>query len=468
MSSSGGKSAYEIASQPRTINKGGGRQWIHAVKITGNFQKIRNVVGIVLLLLFYVTPWLQINGKPFIKLSFLESSFVLFGNYILVYEFYHFVLLALLLVLTLFLASALVGRVWCGYACPQTIFIEQVLGAIETLCEGPAIKRLADRNKPLTANRIFRKTLKHILYVLISFTFAFTLVALFTGPELLLSWDHRGAMGAIGFLTALAWFNGAYWREQFCHIVCPYARFQSVMQDAQTITIGYDSGRGEPRGRKKETTTTGDCIDCGLCVRVCPSGIDIRQGAAQLECTACARCVDACDQVMTSLDRPKGLIRYDALEVFTDGIEKTPKRRIMRPRLVLYAVAWLVIFAVGLWQFINRSALHVNLLSISGSAPYFVAEGRVKNLGTLKIGNQGESADHYSVQILSDDQNTNADFKIETPTTLGPIAPGSEGGLPILISGVQTGVGSKLKLKITSENTGQSQVVQKKFVGPGG
>ena len=202
----------DLACQPNTIGRDGKRKWIYAVHPKGRWQVLRNFATLLLLILFYGTPWLTLNDVPFIRLSFLSSSFILFGNYILPHEIFHFVLLALLLVVTLFFASALIGRAWCGYACPQTIFIEQILGRIENFVEGSPAKRMLHDSKDLTLNIVLRKVIKHALFILVSLSFAFTLVAYFTGPEMLLGGTSPAALWAIGILTVIAWFNGGYWR----------------------------------------------------------------------------------------------------------------------------------------------------------------------------------------------------------------------------------------------------------------
>ena len=455
----------DLASQPRTINKGGGRRWIHAFAINGRYQRLRNVVASGLLLLFYATPWITVDGRPFIKLSFLSPSFVLFGNFILQHEIFRFVLLALLLVITLFAASALIGRAWCGYACPQTIFVEQIFGRIESLIEGPAAKRQVHENLPLNAVTLSKKVLKHLIFIAVSFSFAFTLVGIFTGTELLLSGENSASLWAVGILAAIAWFDGGYWREQFCHIACPYARFQSVMQDIQTRTIGYDVKRGEPRGRRKtegSDVATGDCIDCNFCVRVCPSGIDIRQGASQLECTACARCVDACDSVMKSLHRPVGLIRYDALGQFEP--EPVARGKLFRPRILIYGVLWLGLVVVGVWQFVNRDLHHVSLLNVKGAMPYFQSGGRVQNLLTLKVGNQDSKPAEFILSL--DAKNMEKGVRLESPAILGPIASGLEMSIPVLLSVDESQVGSEVFLEVKSKNTGRILRVKKVIAGP--
>lgn len=461
-----------IPDQPNTIGRGGRRKWIFPTEIQGKWQRLRLCSSGILLLILYATPWIKINNVPFIRLSFLSSSFILFGSHILMREFYHFALLALLLVLTLFIASTVIGRVWCGYACPQTVFIEQILGRVDRFFEGPAAKRKLNSQKPWTVELIVRRIAKLSVYALISFSFSFTLVAIFTGPEALLENGFHGGQWAVAVLTMIALFDAVYWREQFCHIACPYARFQGVMQDYATRTIGYDQSRGEPRSRLKHKHSdssdrdnkAGDCIDCGLCVRVCPSGIDIRQGATQLECIACARCVDACDVIMKNTGRPPGLIRYDALTVF-ETTDHPAKANILRPRVLIYASAWLLICGVGMWQFIHRHSFHVQILGTSGGRPWFVEGDRIKNLMSLKVGNQAAVPDRFEIELTG----TTADFhvKIESPHVIGPIMPGEELTIPLLISADrQIMTSPDESITIRSQSSGMSQTIKRHFVGP--
>jgi cytochrome c oxidase accessory protein FixG len=447
-------------SQPTTIAQGGARRWIHAAATHGRFTRLRIVSSATLLALFYATPWLEVGGLPVLRLSFLDGAFVMFGQRILIYEFHHFVLLALLLVLTLFAASALLGRVWCGYACPQTIFVEQILGRIESLFEGPAATRIAAQGKPLTLARALRKLGKQVAFLAVSASFAFTLVALFTGPWTLLEAPSRGSMIALCTLTALAWFDGAYWREQFCHIVCPYGRFQSVMQDAATRTIGYDAARGEPRRRGKSRDGAGDCIDCGLCVRVCPSGIDIRQGAHQLECIGCAKCVDACDDVMKNVGKAPGLIRYDAVAMFTP---EPPLRRppMLRPRIIVYGAIWILLFSVGLFGFLTRDRFHVSLLSPRGAAPYVVSGGRLKNIVLLKVGNQSNEPLAFGLALTGA-----PGVAIESGTRFGPVAPGEEASFPVLISAPLEAAGVEVTLELTTAGIPDVKRLSRRLVGP--
>jgi cytochrome c oxidase accessory protein FixG len=447
------------ASQPNTIRPGGGRKWIHAATVKGSWQRRRNVTALVLLLCFYAVPWLTIEGRPLVRLSFLDDVFFLLGQPILIYEFYHFVLLALLLVLTLFLASALFGRIWCGWACPQTIFIEHILMRIETLVEGPAAHRIALEGKPWTGAVAVKNIVKQVLFLVVSLSFAATLVALFVGPLRLLA-GHQSSWVAVFLLTGLAWFDGAWWREQFCHIVCPYARFQSVMQDAATRTVGYDLARGEPRGRGKNRDGKGSCIDCGLCTRVCPSGIDIRQGASQLECTGCTRCIDACDGIMKSIRQPTGLIRFDSVAFFEKSSGKSPP--ILRPRILAYAAGWIALTGIGIWLFLAREPFHVKQIATGHAKPYILAGDQVQNLFNLKIANQSGSEESYTLRLTEG----TAGLQIASPVTTGRAKPGQELTIPVLLVGAIADAGAKVKISVTAAGSQMTRIVERTFAGP--
>jgi cytochrome c oxidase accessory protein FixG len=483
--------SFEVPDQPLTIVQGGYRRWIFPQQISGKYQTLRNVSSVILLLILYSAPWLKIGGMPFIKLSFLSSSFVMFGSPILIYEFYHFGFLALLLVLTLFIASALWGRVWCGYACPQTVFIEQILGRIDEWIEGPSTKRVLAYGKPLTFERAVRKVLKQLTYGLVSFSFAFTFAAIFVGTDHLIQLESRGAWIAVALLTGLAWFNASFMREQFCHIICPYGRFQGVMQDQNSITIGYDYQRGEPRGRRASgsdiTSKKGDCIDCGLCKRVCPSGIDIRQGATQQECIACARCVDACDSVMMTLGRDPGLIRYDELRHFGSqsndqptpaqkstlnstliSASRTPSARaslLGRPRILIYSVAWVTLFSVGLYQFIYRSTFHVRVVPLPTSTPWIDDGQSITNIFALKIGNQSRDVSSYEIEL--DDSMIKAGTLIQSTPSLKLLTPGDVKTLPVSITAPK-GVkhGTRYQIKVRNPSTNDVLIVEKQWSAP--
>lgn len=434
----------EFSHKPNTIADGGKRIWIYPQEIAGRFMKVRTSISIALLLLFYILPWCTWHENPILRLSLSSGSFFFMGQQLFIYEFYHFILLFVLAALTLFLVSALFGRVWCGYGCPQTIFIEQVLRRIETWIEGPSHHRKMIDSKKLTANALLRKVLKQIAFAAVSLSFALTFTSFFTQPERVFTFASTEISVAVALLTALAWFDGAYWREQFCHIVCPYARFQSVVQSKSTVTIGYDKTRGEPRRRGKNRDGAGDCIDCGLCVRVCPSGIDIRQGVNQLECIACARCIDGCDSIMTSIGKPQGLIRYDSEARLSEG-SNPPRFAVFRRPEILGLIAVVVgIFILGVHELVHRKDFHFQLLTVPGT-PFVVDGDRVKNIYTLKVSNQS-SADAQLVVDLKDHSNSEA--KIESPTALGMVRQGEERVFPVLFSTARSTTAKTVTLQV--------------------
>lgn len=419
----------ETSHRPSTIAEGGSRIWIYPQDVNGLYSKIRVMVAIPLLLLFYVLPWSSWNGFPLLRLSLGERAFFFLGQPILIQEFYHFAFLFLLALLVLFLMSALWGRVWCGYGCPQTIFIEQVLRRIERWIEGPAASRKINDSKKRTPKQLAKKILKQFVFFLVSLSFGLTAVSYFAAPQIVFSFSSGAATVMVVLLTSMAWFDGAYWREQFCHLVCPYARLQSVMISKASKTIGYDSQRGEPRRKGKNREGAGDCIDCGFCVRVCPSGIDIRQGINQLECVACARCIDACDSIMASIEKPKGLIRYDSELNFENkdrGV--TFWSNFKRPRVLFLFVLCVTLFVSGLYGFIVRKEFHVQVLSVPG-VPFVLEGDKIKNIYTLKIGNQSRTEQSFVVTLK------NSKFaKIESPHELGLVPAGDERFFPLLIT----------------------------------
>lgn len=276
--------------------------------------------------------------------------------------------------------------------------------------------------------------LKQTIFFALSVLFAVTLVSYFTGPQMAFApGDYEPAtLVMVALLTGLAWFDGAYWREQFCVIACPYARFQSVMVDAQSLQVGYDLGRGEPRGKGTHALhkTLGDCIDCGLCQRVCPKGIDIRDGINQQECISCAKCVDACAGVMKSLGRSPGLIRYDTEARLSEKVKNKKPRwvSLLRPRVFVYVFLWLGLFGFGLAEFVNREPFHTRLITLPG-APLVVTESGIKNHFAVKIANQTAQPASFRLAVESP-----VSVHLESPGELRDVPAGDERTLPVLIS----------------------------------
>lgn len=372
-----------------TFGATGKRQMPRPTHVDGRFSRARRAVGLGLLLLFLFLPWIPIGGAPALFLNLREQRFHLLGLTFLPQDLWLIFFLISGLGFTLFALTALLGRVWCGWACPLTVFLDLVRRVERWLeGEGPAQKRL--ESEPWTLAEGVRRLLKHGAMAGLALLLAHGLLAYFVSLPGLFQMMHeppqahwRAFLG-VSTLGGVLWFNFAWFREQFCIVLCPYGRLQSVLTDEHSLVVGYDARRGEPRGKMADRRTAakgGDCVDCLKCVRVCPTGIDIRQGL-QLECIGCAACIDACDSVMTKLHRPKGLIRYDSMA----GL-KGEAKRVWRPRMALYLALGLLgvtalSFGISTLRFAN-----VSVTRMSGP-PYFVDGTQLRNQFLLRLVNK--------------------------------------------------------------------------------
>lgn len=350
------------------------------------------------LIAFYLSlPWFKVGGFPAVFLDVAERRFHLFGVTFAAQDMWLLFFVITGLGFSLFFITALLGRVWCGWACPQTVFLEHIYRRIERWTEGDAVKRRALRDAPLSAEKIFKRTLKHALYVLVSAVITHLFLAYYV--SLAEVWDmmrhapteHWGAFGFIAIATGILYFNFAWFREQLCIVICPYGRIQSALIDDHSLVIGYDAKRGEPRG-KAGTAEAGACVDCNRCVHVCPTGIDIRQGL-QMECIGCTACIDACDDVMVRLHRPKGLVRYDSQKAFTGS-----RTRWIRPRTVLYFVLLLAGASVASWAISTVKPANFGVTRMTG-APYIVDETSVRNQFLVRIVNKRNTPAQFVVRI---------------------------------------------------------------------
>jgi len=294
------------------------------------------------------------------------------------------------------------GRVFCGYVCPQTVFLEGLFRPIERLIEGSRQVRMRRNAGPLNFDKLWRKTLKHLVYVVMAFLVAHLILSYFVSLpgvyEMVLSRpsEHPEAFAWAGSLTLVLYLIYSWFREQLCLIVCPYGRLQSVLTDRDTIVIGYDAKRGEPRG-KASNASAGDCVDCKRCVVVCPTGIDIRNGL-QIDCVGCARCVDACDEVMIKLKRPTGLVRYDSMHGFAGE-----KRQLWRPRLMLYAVLGAVGLFVMSFAISTKADFEANVLRLPG-APYTVQDEMIRNGFQIHLVNKDAEARTFEISGIAANQ----------------------------------------------------------------
>ncbi len=392
-------------SSPKVIQMYEARQEIYPREVKGRFNSWRWVCLWLTQLVFYGLPWMTWNGRQAVLFELVARKFYLFGVVLWPQDFIYLALLLIVCAYSLFLVTAVAGRVWCGFACPQTVYTEMFLW-IERKTEGGRSARIAlDRQGP-SLNKLARKGSKHLLWGLLALWTGFTFVAYFTPMTVLLREAGTRAFGSwelfwILFYALATYGNAGWLREQVCKYMCPYARFQSAMFDKDTLIITYDSKRGEPRGAisKADTTPKGDCIDCSLCVQVCPTGIDIRKGL-QYECIGCAACIDACDMVMTKVERPLGLIRYSTDNAM--ALSLSPKeiaKRAFRPRVMVYsAILWLIIAATAV-ALLTRTPLKLDVLRDRGSMGREVEEGAIENVYRLQVMNTSEKGHHYRISV---------------------------------------------------------------------
>ncbi len=381
-----------------SINPDGTRNAIHPADVRGRFQVRKNVLWVLLIAVYLVVPWLRIDGVPVLLLDLPNRHFYLLGHTFNAQDFWYAFFFITGLGFSLFVAAGLYGRVWCGYACPQTVFLEGVFRRVERWIEGPPAARAKLDKAPLRA-RFWRRGAKMVVFLAIAAVITHSFLGYFVRVEELVSAvtsspaQHPFAFAFVVVATGILFVNFTWFREQLCIVVCPYGRLQGALYDADTVVVGYDQRRGEPRG-PAGAQGAGDCVDCFRCVAVCPTGIDIRNGT-QLECVGCANCIDACDDVMTKLGRSKGLVRYDSQRGFESGV-----RRFFRGRVVLYAALMLLGIGVMSLAFTQRHPFEANLQRAVGSA-YRIVDGRVHNVFDLYVINKRPGPRRFRVLVKS-------------------------------------------------------------------
>jgi cytochrome c oxidase accessory protein FixG len=377
--------------------------------VKGSFASLRKLAVIVLLGLYYLLPWLSWGGHQSVLFDLPARKFYILG---LTFWPQDFIFLALMLIiagLSLFFVTAVAGRLWCGYACPQTVWTEVFLW-MERWVEGDRNKRIKLDASPWNANKILRKSSKQVLWIGFALWTGFTFVGFFTPirglGQSVISFQLGGwETFWLLFYSFATYGNAGILREQVCKYMCPYARFQSAMFDKDTLVIAYDETRGEPRGgrSKKDNPAEknlGDCIGCTLCVQVCPTGIDIREGL-QIECIACAACIDVCDQVMDKMDYKKGLISYTTEQKLSGN-----ESQVFRPRIIVYATLLLILIAGVIWSVNDRVLLRADLLR-DRNALYRELPGNViENVYTLKLINMDFESHQYKIEVLNNDNMT--------------------------------------------------------------
>jgi cytochrome c oxidase accessory protein FixG len=442
-----------------TTDKKGDRVYIYPADVKGFWRKNRNWTQIILIVIFLILPWLKINGSQALLLNIGKREFAFFGLTFFANDGPLLFFIFAMLTLGLALVTAVWGRIWCGWGCPQTVFIDGVFRRIERFIEGDHLHQRKLASESWSINKAIKKTIKWLVFFLISTLIAHSLIAYFVGAEELLAMtSHLPAENwtdflIVSFVTGLVLFDFGWFREQFCFIVCPYGRFQSILMDNNSTAVMYDEGRGEPRKSPElPKDKQGDCVNCLRCVMVCPTGIDIRRGI-QMECINCTACIDACDEIMEKVNRPKGLIRYSSL---TEMIDKS-KKSFWSFRTILYVVLILAAFFTLTFKIVTRADLHMVLLRAKG-APYRlltgVEEGYIMNQFNAHVRNQS----HYEMRIhfqIVDNDNANPIQLIEQEKEL-VLKPGEIKSHLMFVkfpARLANGVGQKLfKLEATYDN----------------
>jgi cytochrome c oxidase accessory protein FixG len=384
------------------------RQKIYPRAVHGAIAQWRVALVLLTQIIFYGLPWMTWNGRQAVLFDLVARKFYIFGLMFLPQDFIFLTGLLVISALTLFLFTAVAGRLWCGYACPQTVYTELFLW-IERKIEGDRLARMKLDKHTWSARKLGIKAAKHAVWIAVALWTGFTFIGYFTpiktlGAEVMTFTTGPWETFWILFYGFATYGNAGFMREQVCKYMCPYARFQSAMFDPDTLVISYDEKRGEPRGsRAKSADRTkaglGDCVDCGICVQVCPTGIDIRQGL-QYECIACGACIDGCNQVMDKMGYPKGLIRYTTQNALAG---KYPERklvaRMFRPRVLIYTgILWAIIIGTGIALY-QRSPVKLDAIRDRGTLSRPVANGQIENLYRLQILNTEERSRRFLMQV---------------------------------------------------------------------
>jgi cytochrome c oxidase accessory protein FixG len=367
------------------------QQKIHPREVTGQFNRLRVLAVVALLGLFYGMPWLQWDGRQALLFDLPARKFYVFGLTFFPQDFFLLTWLLIIAALSLFFFTAVAGRLWCGYACPQTVWT-QIFVWMERLAEGRRQQRIKLDRAPWSANKVARKAAKQFMWITFAVFTGCTFVGFFTPIRDLTTHIASLSIGGwelfwVLFYGFATYGNAGYMREQVCKYMCPYARFQSAMFDRDTLIIAYDTERGEPRGSRPrnvdpKTRSLGDCIDCTLCVQACPTGIDIRKGL-QLECIACAACIDACDTVMDQMAYPRGLIRYT-----TQNTTDHKPVHILRPRTIIYGLLLTLLITGFGFAVASRDLMELDVLRDRNALYRLLDDGRVENVYMIRLVNK--------------------------------------------------------------------------------
>ena len=397
----------QTASTVSVIKMHTSREQIYVRQAKGVYANWRRACVWLTQLVFYGLPWLSWNERQAVLFDLGMRKFYLFGIVLWPQDFIYLALLLIICAYALFLFTAVAGRVWCGFACPQTVYTEMFMW-IERKIEGTRSARMRLDKQRWSLSKAARKSAKHALWAALALWTGFTFVGYFTPIDTLAAEVTRLALGPwqlfwVLFYSFATYGNAGWMREQVCRYMCPYARFQSAMFDADTLIVSYDKARGEPRGALNKTSaktaSQGDCIDCTMCVQVCPTGIDIRNGL-QHDCIGCAACVDACDSVMDKIGAPRGLVRFTTDNALKNHFSiKQIRQRALRPRVLVYSVILVALLAAFFGSLLTRTPLKMDVIRDRGSMAREVGNGMIENVYRLQIMNTDEVAHRYRIAV---------------------------------------------------------------------
>ncbi len=452
-----------------TVNEEGKRNFIFPKKPKGSFYNARTWVSVGLLALLFAGPFLRVDGKPLLMINIIERKFILFGQVFWPQDFYIFVLIMLAGILFIVLFTVVFGRLFCGWVCPQTIFMEMVFRKIEYWIDGDFKQQQKLDKQEWNAEKIRKRVLKHGIFFAISFLISNTFLAYIIGSDELVKIirdnpaEHIGGLISILIFTGVFYFVFSWFREQVCIVACPYGRLQGVMLDRNSLVVAYDYIRGEKRAKFKknenrEEVGKGDCIDCKQCVHVCPTGIDIRNGT-QLECVNCTACIDACDHMMESVGLPKGLIRYDS----ENGIV-TRKNKIFTGRSIAYSAVLVVLLSVITIFLMSRTDVDASILKTPGQQYQKRTENIISNLYNYKIINK--TFDEFPVELKLIDLEGTIEF-IGGDSPVIPAEGIAEGSFFIVLDKNQLEErNSKIKLGLYDSDGELIETVKTAFLAP--
>lgn len=451
-----------------TISEEGKRQWVFPKKPSGKYYNARTILSWFLIAFLFAGPWIRIGGQPLLLINVLERKFVILGQIFWPQDFHLFGLAMITMVVFIIVFTVAFGRLFCGWVCPQTIFMEMVFRKIEYLIEGDYKQQQKLAKMPWNAEKIRKRVLKNGIFFLLSFAIANTFLAYIIGSENLLAIQVDNPMNHVAGLAGIVVFSAiffgvfAQFREQVCTIACPYGRLQGVLLDKKSIIVAYDYKRGENRAkfRKNEDRTEvgkGDCIDCNQCVNVCPTGIDIRNGT-QLECINCTACIDACDTMMTSVNQPTGLIRYASEENIAEG-----KPFKFNTRLIAYSIVLTGLLTLLVTLLVTRSDVETTILRTPGILYQKNDDGTISNLYNYKIVNKTNN--DFQLQLELETNNGYIKFVGDSNITISKMAV-SEGAMFVNLPREElNGIKTKISIKVLQDGK-EIEEVTTNFMGP--